>query len=58
MDGPERMKDGMEMQGAELYPHPDARLTPSPAEPLQATSPEQLLDPARGFRVRLAGTLN
>ena len=39
MDGPGRMKGGMEIQGAELYPQPDAGLG---AELHSTAKPEKL----------------
>jgi len=43
MDGPGRVKDGIEIQGGELYPHADGDLTGVPgAELHSATKPEKL----------------
>ena len=43
MDGPERVRDRMEMQGAELYPHATARLTDWLAAELHSKAkPEKL----------------
>ena len=43
MDGPGRMKGGMEIQGAELYPHPEAAFARAPAAELHSMAkPEKL----------------
>jgi hypothetical protein len=43
MDGPGRVKNGIKIQGAELYPHPNAGLTGMPgAELHSAAKPEKL----------------
>jgi len=43
MDGPGRVKNRIEIQGAELYPHPNAGLTGMPGAELHSVAkPEKL----------------